>query len=243
MQKKPTIPAPAASFLPDRRAVVLGGIMAAAAAVPWMMRPTARKLLGTHTLDSIIPRAVGDWRAAPAQSLILPSDVIGAELYDATVSRSYIHDGDAPIMLVVAYGGASNRRLTIHVPEYCYSSQGFTINSIGDTPIALGGGAAIAGRTMIATRGDRRETVLYWRRIGDDLIDSRTDEAALYLREAWHRVAADGILVRLSTLDGPSEQALAALQRFAAALVDAASPLARQVLLGMVMAAGRAQKA
>ena len=220
----------------DRRTWLIGGALMAAT-LPLLLRPSRQeRLLGANRLDEIVPMAIGPWRAVPSDDIVMP-DALEGSPYEDVVERGFAGPGVPPVMLVIAYGRAANRRLTIHDPVVCYGSQGFTVRDHNRTAVALGGDVRVAGWRMTADRAERHEDVLYWRRIGDDAINDDRAELALYYRRALSGVSPDGVLVRMSTIGDPSPATHAALARFARTLIAACSPAGRLVLLGPSAAA------
>ena len=139
-------------------------------------------------------------------------------------------------MLAVAYMMATNRVTSTHFPEGCYSAQGFTIDRDEPVEMPISPDVAVRGRKLLASRGDRQETILYWRRTGDRIVTGATDEAEEYLHSALNGVACDGTLVRVSTLAGPFDSAVTLLASFARLLVESSPPRVRNLLIGQGLA-------
>lgn len=222
----------AAPARPDRRTLLVGGAMLAAT-LPFLLRPMrAEERLGDRTLDMIVPRSFAGWRIVGGDDVVLPDEEQELRVYEGVLSRTYGRADGTTVMFVAVYGRAANRRMTIHRPDGCYPSQGFTITRNRDVPIPLAPGLVVGGREMLADRGERHETVLYWRRLSDETPSDLLAENALYYRRAFAGIVADGALVRMSVVGIPPVRARAVMTGFAQALYAASSPRAREVLVG-----------
>ena len=59
---------------PDRRAFLLGGMLAGAAALPSIFTPRRRDhLIGAHSLEELIPSRIGTWSQVPGNTKSLRS--------------------------------------------------------------------------------------------------------------------------------------------------------------------------
>lgn len=218
---------------PTRRAVVIGTMLGAAGIAPSLLAPHARaERTRGRPLTALIPAQVGSWRRATGGDIVTPETPGEARAYDDVLQWSFASPVAPPVMLAVAYGLAASRHATTHRPEGCYTAQGFSILRDAATPVRLSSLFTIPAIGLLATRADRAETVLYWRRIGNTVISGKGIEAVAYLRSAWHGVAADGTLVRMSMIGVPFDRALSTLGAFARTLIASASPTARDVMLG-----------
>lgn len=131
----------------------------------------------------------------------------------------------------MAYGSIQDYSLQLHRPEVCYPSSGFTITSLTDIGITLAD-KAIPARIMVAQRGNRRETVLFWTRVGDAFPRSQWEVRSQIFKGFFTGKLADGIIVRLSTTEFEGEAAVATLRKFA---IDADAKMpssAAKLLLG-----------
>ena len=64
-------------------------------------------------LETMFPKAFGDWRVDTSMPVILPSPDVQAlldKIYNQVLSRSYVNAKGERIMLSVAYGGDRKRR-------------------------------------------------------------------------------------------------------------------------------------
>lgn len=185
-------------------------------------------------LEEAIPRQFGSWREvrSPVLQMALTPQQQRAEdgaqqTYDQVLMRSF-SDGDATVMLALAYGANLSQEDKIHRPELCYAAQGFRLTR--DTPVSFPlqgthAGEPIRGKRLIAQHDNRRELVSYWIRVGDIYSTSALQSRLHILGQGLRGHVADGILVRVSQIVSPFEtderieEAFARQERFAAELV------------------------
>ncbi|WP_404338518.1 exosortase C-terminal domain/associated protein EpsI [Sphingomonas sp. MMS12-HWE2-04] len=217
----------------DRRAFVVGGLLAGGAAAAALARPVAPlAAISQERLDASVPMRLGDYHSAPGFAAVLPPrDDLSKRLYDRYLARGYVAPGKPPVTLVIAYGSTQDYGLQLHRPETCYPASGWAIGETERLPLAIGG-ATIAAATLSAERPGRREQVLYWTRIGGLFPDSDWQSRIEILRGGLMRQLPDGVLVRLSTPAQPRAFAIDTLVQFNALLVDALAGPGRQLLLG-----------
>lgn len=153
-------------------------------------------------LEAIIPSAFGDWRIDASIVPLAPSPdqaaLIG-EIYDQTLSRTYVNARGERVMLSLAYGRNQSRRFQIHKPEVCYVGQGFklTHSSLDTIPVA---GHRIPVMELIAVQGARVEPITYWIRVGDELGRGWMEQNRIRARYALRGAIPDGLLFRVSTI-------------------------------------------
>ena len=225
----------------NRRNLIVGGALIAAAASAEVMRPRQRLVLlrEGRDLEKVIPRTIGTWQKIESDAFVLPKvpGSLSDRLYNQTISRLYVSESHEPVMIVIAYGAVQNDLLQLHRPEVCYAAVGFSISESRTTPVALGNAAILPARSLTARSETRVEPILYWTRIGDDLPTNGSEQRRVKLRQQMDGYLADGILVRLSTIGEPSAATAADLALFARSMVSAINPLDRPALLGRPLAA------
>ena len=182
-------------------------------------------------LETLIPLRAGSWTGAVDPDVV-PESVDASVDHGQTLSRRYQGVGAEPVMLVISYHGPQSPDLKVHRPETCYAVAGFE----GGVPVAIQApmqtGGDIPAVTFTARRGDRVETVLYWTRVGDRFPQGLTAQRTDFLSEALRGYRADGLLMRASIISPDRESSIGVLKGFAAALVGAASPRGRTLLIG-----------
>jgi EpsI family protein len=230
--------------MPDRRDLLLGLPLLAAAGGAWAFTPRQRlNLRGDSKLEDSIPLAFAGWSVTPSNAVILPEAAEGSladQLYAEQVSRLYLSETDIPVMLVVAYGDTQSDLLQLHRPEVCYAAVGFEISQSARRDIPVAPPEMLPARQLVASSNDRMEPILYWTRIGDFLPTSGNEQRLMKLRTEMRGYVADGVLVRLSTVGEPTAATFAALSRFSQAMLSATAPRARPALVGRPLAAAMA---
>jgi EpsI family protein len=224
----------------NRRDLILGGSLMAAAAGAAVLQPRKRLvLLGDRKLEDVIPQTIGSWSNYPSSAFVLPKSPgsLADRLYSQTVSRLYRSETQLPMVLVIAYGAVQNDLLQLHRPEACYVAVGYTISASRKAKIDMGGAAELPIRELTAVTDSRMEQICYWTRIGDDLPTDGPEQRRVKLTQQMHGFLSDGILVRVSVAAENSPEVFAQLRAFALAMVGAMRPSDRQVLVGRPLAA------
>lgn len=218
----------------SRRALLVGVAQAgtAAAAYAAMPRRPADRLM-KNSLEKLIPHQIGDWRWVSNSGVVTTSEVADDDAYDQQLMRVYAAPNQPRIMLLIAYGSTQGGSLQLHRPETCYPGQGFSLADFSDVDLSLGVPARpVAARAFTAQRDDRIERLLYWTRIADAFPRNTAGEYRAILASVMAGTVPDGILVRVSTLGADTANSDAGLARFAAAMVLAAPPQGRALLIG-----------
>ena len=223
-----------------RVSVVVGGLMLASAVAGFNARPEP-KPPGTaprYVLEDTVPRQFGDWREMeqPGGLVVNPqSQEILDKLYSQLLNRIYVNSQGYQIMLSLAYGDEQRGNLQAHKPEVCYPAQGFSLLSNQEALISTPYGD-IAARQLDTRRGNRREPVTYWFTAGDTVVQNKLEMRMVEIKMGLTGEIPDGLLFRVSSIDGTPERAFAMQQEFAAALISAVSPLDRKRLSGLAAA-------
>jgi EpsI family protein len=224
----------------NRRDVLFGGGMIAAAASAAYLQPRDRLLLlpDGRKLEDIVPTTLGSWKKVDSEGFVLPKTPgsLADRLYNQTLNRLYVADNKIPVMLVMAYGAVQNDLLQLHRPETCYAAVGFTISTSEVTKISLSDTAKLPVRELTARSDSRVEPIVYWTRIGDDLPTDGREQRFVKLRQQMRGYLSDGVLVRLSTVAEPTPDVFAQLGQFAKTMVDAMEPKDRPAVIGRPLA-------
>lgn len=218
----------------DRRRLLATGLLLAGGGAALALRPRA----DGHppppgTFARVLPRAVGGYAETGASALILPPDSdLRATTYADVLSRIYQAATAPPILLLAAAAAAREPGLTIHRPEECYPAYGFDLSAL--RPVRPGAPLPYDARaTLFTARRDRRvEHVFYWVRVGRAFPGTALQQRQTVAAENLRGRLPGGVLLRLSVIGGEAEAALAAMLAFHAALLAAAGPAGRTVLLG-----------
>ena len=188
-----------------------------------------------RTVEETVPRAFGAWRSQDVTDLVAPKveDSLAARLYGETVGRVYRGgDGDPEVMMLLAHGDTQSDDLQLHRPEICYPAFGFLISKSSVAQLPLASGVTIPVRQLVAEATDRRETIIYWSRLGEYLPLTRKEQQVDRLRTAMKGDIADGLLARFSVVGADPDASIAAMRRFIPALVMAVNARQRDLLIG-----------
>ncbi|SFJ22927.1 EpsI family protein [Sphingomonas sp. NFR04] len=224
----------------NRRDLLIGGGCFAAAGASLGLKPRRRMdLLGATKLDTLMPKAFGQWKAEDTGALIAPprEGSLEDKLYNQVVSRAFSRPDGTTVMLLIAYGNAQTDLLQLHRPEVCYPFFGFTVLESHPEMIPVADKVAIPGRALTATNYNRTEQILYWARVGEYLPQSGNEQLMARLKSQMAGWIVDGVLVRISTVTSEAAEGLAANLDFARELVKVLDPRVLRPLLGTQMTA------
>ena len=183
-------------------------------------------------LNDEIPDRVGHWIAADTADVVRPAEAGKKNRYDQEISRVYLSDGSAGIMLLIAYGTTQSDTLQVHRPEFCYPAAGFAIRDVQSIGVPITAATSVPATFFTASRGERIEQVLYWVRLGDSFPNSWLQQHIARLTDSVRGIIPDGILVRASMLDGNPVQSRDLLSSFLGQLSVGSTPVGRLALLG-----------
>lgn len=200
-----------------RRDLIVGGVCGLAAVTAYGLKPRRPlSLLGGRKLADITPSTLAGWSSADVSNLVQATDgdSLSAQLYDEIVERVFQRpDGGPQVMVMLAHGGAQTNELQVHRPEECYPAFGFSLSQVRDRPVRLGPGS-LPTRQIVADAPGRRESILYWVRIGERMPASMREQRTDRLVEAMQGRVPDGLLARFSMLGANADEALRTLEQF-----------------------------
>jgi EpsI family protein len=229
-------------LLVDRRQLLIGSALVATsgAAVVIVPKRTAPSV-PLAGLDRGIPERIGVYRHHSDAGVVTPQrGHLSERLYEGYVARTYIALGEAPIMLLIAYGRVQDSQLQLHRPESCYPAFGYTLGDSQAVEISLVD-RVIDGITLTASRQGVNEQLLYWTRIGPSFPTGFWSERAVILRDALSGGIPDGALVRLSIVSDDAMAATTTLANFNRMMMQDIGPIARACLLGPTSRSSPAQ--
>lgn len=224
-----------------RISVVLAGLMLASAVAGFNARPESRPpgSAPRYVLEDTVPARFGDWHALPEQGGLVvnpQTQELLDKLYSQVLTRTYVNSDGYQIMLSLAYGDEQRGNLQAHKPEVCYPAQGFALHSNEEVLLATPFGD-IAARQLATSRGQRQEPVTYWFTAGDTVVRNKLELRMVEIKMGLTGEIPDGLLFRVSSIDGSPERAFGMQREFAAALLAAVTPLDRKRLSGLGSAA------
>ncbi|MET0377387.1 MAG: exosortase-associated protein EpsI, B-type [Spongiibacteraceae bacterium] len=230
------------------KASLLTLAMLGAAATGEWLRPQA---LDTDTapaiaLDELVPTQIAGWRVDERFALVQPDpDTLRKldQLYSATLARAYVDASGYHIMLSIAYGRRQTDTLRAHLPELCYTAQGFTVEQQQLDHLDLGAGYNALPVTRLLTRNAlRTEPVTYWLNISGSVVNTQLQRKLTSLAFGLRGAIPDGMLVRVSSVDADSTRAFAQQDHFLRALGAQLSVAQRTQLFGIAIPTGVAAR-
>lgn len=225
----------------SRTAFILAALMCGAAVAGIAARPgtKAADRGNAIVLETAVPKGFANWRVLPDQSGVVNPQTkeLLDKLYSQVLTRTYVNTEGYRIMLSMAYGDDQRGGLQAHRPEVCYPAQGFKLGKVEDGVLATSYGK-IDVRRLTTTYGARNEPVTYWLTVGDEVIRSPLDKRISQIRLGLTGQIPDGLLFRISSIDGDEARAFANQQKFVADMMGAVPAAARKQLSGLTAAAG-----
>jgi EpsI family protein len=187
------------------------------------------------SLEAMIPKQFGDWQEQPQRI----SEVINPQtqelldkLYSQILTRTYINKEGYRIMLSLAYGSDQRGSLQAHKPEVCYPAQGFKLHKSEPLPLLTPAGPIPAQR-LSTSLGPRVEPVTYWFTVGDQVVQSKMQKRLVELTYGLTGRIPDGLLFRVSSVDGEQSRANRYHDQFVNQLLSAVTPADRLRLTGL----------
>lgn len=152
-------------------------------------------------LEQIIPQQFNEWRIVNMSSQIVNPETAAAlnKIYAQTLSRVYENAKGQRVMLSIAYGKDQSDSVSAHMPEGCYSGQGFAVNNVsrhalntqfGDIPVLR----------LLATKSNRIEPITYWLTTGKKVGYPGWETKKIKLQYALNGSIPDGFLMRVSSI-------------------------------------------
>ena len=218
------------------RALLVAAFMLMGAALTYWGRPTTylSDQLGKPDLEALFPQQFGAWRVDASQPMVLPSPDVQAQLnaiYNQVLTRTYVNLKGQRMMLSVAYGGDQYDGTSAHRPETCYPAQGFAITFNQKNVQRINQGQ-LGVRTLVAKLGGRNEPITYWVVVGGQVVTTGIEQKLAQMRYGIRGVIADGMLVRVSSIDTDREQALGLQSGFITELAAAIPEPGRSRVFG-----------
>jgi EpsI family protein len=154
-------------------------------------------------LEKMIPQVFGEWRVDAAAVPIVTAPDVQAKLdniYDQTLSRTYVNAMGDRVMLSIAYGGDQSDSMQVHRPEVCYTAQGFQVmrQAIDSLTTQYG---ALPIKRVLAVMGRRNEPITYWVIVGYRATYVGLKQKLAQLKYGLTGSIPDGLLVRVSSIE------------------------------------------
>jgi EpsI family protein len=224
-------------MLLNRVALILATFMCAASVGAIVARPSIKSAdQGPRiSLEAMVPKQFGDWLDEPQRvsQIINPqTQELLDKLYSQILTRTYVNSEGYRIMLSVAYGSDQRGALQAHKPEVCYPAQGFKLHHTELLPLSTPIGTIPAQR-LFASLGPRQEPVTYWFTMGDKAVQSKLERRIVQIAYGLSGRIPDGLLFRVSSIDGDQARANRYHDQFVNQLLQAIPPGDRVRLSGL----------
>ena len=203
--------------------LIMGMLMVLASALTVLMTPSVMSSDPKLDLDAIIPSEFNDWKVdLSIASPLVSADVteVISNIYNQTLSRTYINKIGERVMLSIAYGSDQTKDLQVHRPEICYRSAGFDIGKMTKTFVDTTLGQIPVMR-LVAKQGLRNEPISYWIRVGDSLTRGWFEQKLTTIRYGLTGKVPDGLLFRVSTITNDEQDSYRIQQAFITDLLKA----------------------
>lgn len=168
-------------------------------------------------LETLVPLSFGEWSEQKHMRPVLPDPTVQAILdqtYSQTLARTYVNAKGQHIMLTIAYGTDQNSEATAaHRPEFCYTGAGFRIENIGQGKINFEK-SAIDVNQLVGRLGNRVEPISYWVTLDETATLPGLSRKLSQIRYGLKGEIADGMLVRVSSINANVNEAFALHDEF-----------------------------
>lgn len=216
--------------------LLIGVFMLLSAGLAFVLTPKAKLADQGPRIDleTMIPKQFGEWRVDESLVPIQVSPDVQAALnkvYNQTLARTYINSQGQRVMLSIAYGADQSDSVQVHLPEGCYTGQGFAVGEkrkdqiltpFGDLPVAR----------LLAQQGPRNEPITYWVMVGNEIARDTWEMKKIKLRYTLKGEIAEGMLVRISNITPDTSSGYALHEQFVKELLSALPPDRRVRLIG-----------
>lgn len=169
-------------------------------------------------LEQDVPVEMGDWAKIDAGAPVITSPdqlALINQIYQETLSRTYLRKDGEIIMLSAAYAKKQGDQSGVHFPEVCYPAQGFAISGQSTAEVRVDG-VKVPVRRMTATRAGRVEQISYFVLVGSVPVGGGDKVKFAQMRYSLRGYVADGVLLRVSTISSDAGASWGAHDRFLA---------------------------
>lgn len=222
---------------PSKQTIGVGILMILAFATSIYLKPTKKIADGMPAvnLETMIPAQFGEWHTdvVGLEQIISPErKVLIERLYNQTLTRTYLDNHGTRIMLSIAYGGDQSSEMQVHLPELCYTAQGFQVEKgrLDTLPTKFG---SLPIKRLLAFQGNRNEPITYWIRVGDNaIVPNGLQQRLTQMRYGLTGKVADGMLVRVSSISLDEKDAYRIQDDFVREMLAAMSKEGRTMIAG-----------
>lgn len=217
--------------------VCLFVVMVVAATLASWMSPEIRMadVSPAPRLEKVVPDSFGGWAIDRSMAPVTVAPDVQAKLdriYSQLLTRTYVSPAGYRVMLSIAYGGDQRDGTEVHKPEVCYPAQGFRLLKISEDAISTTQGD-IPVKRVITSMGRRHEPVTYWIVVGDQVVSSALEKKLVEIGYASKGLIPDGMLFRVSSIDGDETRAFHEQDEFVKDLISVFDPDVKARLAGL----------
>ncbi len=203
------------------RNLILMVLMAVSAIVGDYLQPTLLMAgqVGRDSLASEFPdvKDLKNWKRlnTPVANIVNPiQESVLNKLYAETLGVNLLSSDDKVLMVSIAYGRAHGDGLSVHEPDLCYPSQGFSVLEQRKYLLKIDDKRSVVVRYMKTKRGDRVEPLIYWTTIGDEVYVGKLQRKVKEFEYAVNNIIPDGLVVRVSTLGNDTDASINLMNDF-----------------------------
>ena len=131
---------------------------------------------------------------------------------DGNVLRNYVGPDGNGINLYIGYYGTSKGGRAEHLPQYCFTGQGWSIEKWDFVAFDLPGAGTARVNRMIVKKGDQRQLVYFWFQSEATVMATGWEQNWYKFRHRLRHDRNDGTLVRVA-LDLQAGQEIEAEER------------------------------
>ncbi len=188
--------------MPPRGALLVSTLLLlTTGTLAWGIRSQGEFRITANRLDQL-PRDLAGYQGT---DLRFSDSVYAALDDDSNLLRRYTGSSGITIWLYIGYYGTAKGGRPAHVPESCYTGQGFSIEDWSLVPVP---GRQTGERIdrMVVRRGGQRRLILYWfQSAGNHVQGTGVQQNLLRLRNRLLGERDDGSLIRVSTTLPPGD--------------------------------------
>lgn len=150
---------------------------------------------------SALPATVGEWKMVGADGSAGSKE---STFLNDVLYRTYRRDDGKTVVLAVAYGADQRKKFNLHLPETCYKASGYQVLSLTEHAI---GAPKLKLKEMMVQDSSSVQQVNYWMILGGKQIAGELEKRVRHLYYSVFGVAAEGILVRVSSFSSEAGEA------------------------------------
>lgn len=189
--------------------ILMAGMMTLAAVGGQTLKPEAMvsDLYAAIKLSNDFPDTFGEWKEEKNTIAVITSpdqEAVINQIYQETLSRTYVNKRQEAVMLSVAYSHKQSDQSGVHYPEVCYPAQGFTVSKRRDDSIEIENRVINVSR-MTAKAPGRTEQISYFILVGSIPVGGGNKVKLAQMQYSLRGYIADGVLIRVSNISSEPE--------------------------------------